>query len=189
MCKEITGVYPEGIDILINNAGFQHVALVEDYPVEIWSDMVAVHMTAPFLLTRYFLPFMKRKKWGRIVSISSQMAMISSPGKSPYSATKAGLVGFTKGVAIESASYGVTCNAICPGYVETDLLKVQIEAEAKKKGLGFEEARKLFFDERHPTGQPVTIEQVASMVAYLCSEDSASITGSAVTIDAGNTSR
>lgn len=189
LCEDVLRSYSDGIDILINNAGFQHVCPVDEYPIQTWHDMVAVHLTASFLLIRFFLPYMKKKGWGRIVSTSSQMAIISAQGKTPYSAVKAGLVGLTKGTALESAKFGITCNAICPGYVETDLLKVQIEKWAKDENKTFDEKRAEFFASTHPTQKPVTVEQVAGLVGYLCSDEAASTTGSALSIDGGNTAQ
>lgn len=189
LCDRIIQIYPEGIDILVNNAGFQHISPIDEYPIDVWHDMVAVHLTAAFLMIRYFLPYMKKKGWGRIVNTSSQMGLISTPGKAPYSAVKAALIGLTKGTALESAECGVTCNAICPGFVETDLLKHQIVKWAKEEGKTFDEKREEFFATSHPTKKPVTVEQVAGLVGYLCSDEAASTTGSALSIDGGYTAR
>ncbi|XP_052218278.1 D-beta-hydroxybutyrate dehydrogenase-like [Dreissena polymorpha] len=109
-----------GIDILVNNAGFNFVHPVESYPVATWHKMMAVHLTAPFLLSKFFVPYMKKKGWGRIVNTSSLMGLISAPGKAPYTVTKSSLIAFAKGLALEIAKHGITCNAICPGFVETD---------------------------------------------------------------------
>lgn len=189
LCDDIIKLYPEGIDILINNAGFQHVCNVDQYPVDIWHKMVAIHLTASFLLIRYFLPFMKKKGWGRIINTSSQMGLISTPGKAPYSAVKAALIGLAKGTALEAAEFGVTCNAICPGYVETDLVKKQLADKAERDSKPFEQIRNEFFGSIHPTRKPVTVEQVAGLVCYLCSDEAASTTGSAVSIDGGYTAQ
>ncbi|XP_060608059.1 D-beta-hydroxybutyrate dehydrogenase-like [Ruditapes philippinarum] len=189
LCKDITAIYPEGIDILINNAGFQHVCSIDEYPIDIWNKMVAVHLTASFLLIKYFVPYMKKKGWGRIVNTSSQMGLISTPGKTPYSAVKAALIGLAKGTALETAEYGITCNAICPGYVETDLVTKQIHVMAEKEEKSFEQKRNEFFGSVHPSKKPVTVEQVSGLVLYLCSDDAASTTGSAISIDGGYTAQ
>ncbi|XP_045200502.1 D-beta-hydroxybutyrate dehydrogenase-like [Mercenaria mercenaria] len=189
LCKEITTIHPEGIDILINNAGFQYVCKIDEYPIDMWNKMVAVHLTASFLLIRYFVPYMKKKGWGRIINTSSQMGLISTPGKTPYSAVKAALIGLAKGTALETAEYGITCNAICPGYVETDLVRKQIHVMAKNESKTFDQKRNEFFGSCHPSKKPVTVEQVSGLVAYLCSDEAASTTGSAISIDAGYTAQ
>ncbi|KAL4220575.1 hypothetical protein ACF0H5_020973 [Mactra antiquata] len=189
MCENIIKKYPNGIDILVNNAGFQHVAMVDEYPIKIWNDMIAVHLTASFLLIRFFLPFMKKKGWGRIVNTSSQMGLISTPGKTPYSAAKAGLIGLAKGTALEAAPYGITCNCICPGYVETELVIKQIKKMALDENKSFEDKRSEFFGSIHPTKKAVSIDQVAGLVSYLCSDEAGSTTGSSISIDGGYTAQ
>ncbi|WAR28573.1 BDHA-like protein [Mya arenaria] len=189
MCMEVLKLYPKGIDILINNAGFNEVCLLEDCSMELWHRMIAVHLTSAFMLTKWALPLMKKKGWGRIVNTSSQMGLISTPGKVPYGCAKSGLIVLAKGAALEGAEYGVTCNAICPGFVETDLLKIQIGKMASEKQISYEIARDQWFAGSNPTKKPVSVEQVAALVGFLCSEEAASITGSAHSIDGGYTAR
>ncbi|KAL3846805.1 hypothetical protein ACJMK2_017761 [Sinanodonta woodiana] len=185
LCERVTELYPDGIDILLNNAGIQHVTPIDEYPVEKWDEMMAINLTAPFYLIRHFLPYMKKKGWGRIINTASQMAVISAPGKAPYSATKAGLVGLTRGVALEAAEYGVTCNAICPGFADTPILDVQVRALSEKMKIPFEEAKHKFFASKHPTQKLVEINQIAGMVLFLCSPDADNVTGSSLAIDGG----
>ncbi|KAK3605587.1 hypothetical protein CHS0354_005894 [Potamilus streckersoni] len=187
LCEKVTELYPEGIDILLNNAGIQHVAAIDEYPVEKWDDMMAISLTAPFYLIRHFLPYMKKKGWGRIINTASQMAVISAPGKAPYSAAKAGLVGLTKGVALEAAEYGVTCNAICPGFADTQILEGQARMLSEKMNITCEEAKQKFFASKHPTQKLVEINQIAGMVLFLCSPDADNVTGSSLMMDGGFT--
>lgn len=188
MCRQVQTLYPAGVDILVNNAGFQHVCPIDEYPVSVWHDMIAVQLTAPFLLIKHCLPYMKNKGWGRIVNTSSQMGLISAPGKVPYSVVKSGLIGLTKGTALECAEFEVTVNAICPGFVETDLVKQQIADIAKEKSITYEKSRTEFFN-RHPNKKPISVEEVAHLVHFLCSPEAGSITGSSYSIDAGYTAQ
>ncbi|KAL5022191.1 hypothetical protein ScPMuIL_001346 [Solemya velum] len=188
-CEAVTLVHPEGVDILVNNAGIQYVASVEDYPTSKWNEMISVGLTAPFLLVKYFLPFMRTKGWGRIINMSSQMGIISAPGKSAYSTVKAGLIGFTKGVALETAVHGVTSNAVCPGYAEAPILLKQVEKLAQESNQAFDTTLEQFAMSMHPTEQLVKIDEIAEMVLYLCSPAAKNVTGSALVIDGGNTSR
>lgn len=188
-CNKVSALYPDGIDILVNNAGIQYVAPIEEYPIEKWDEMMAVNLSAPFHLIRYFLPGMKKKEWGRIINIASQMWIISQQGKVPYTVSKGGLAAMSKGVALEAAAYGVTSNAICPSYVDSPIAQAQIEALRKKQRIAtYEEAKKKFYD-CHPTKKPVTIQQVADLVIFLCSSGADSMTGSPIVMDAGNTSQ
>ncbi|XP_013410841.1 uncharacterized protein LOC106174017, partial [Lingula anatina] len=132
-------LYPEGVDVLINNAGYNHVCLVEEYPEEKWDDMVAVMLSAPFHLCKRFIPLMKKKGCGRIVITSSVHGMISTAGKAVYSAVKHGVVGL--GIALEVVEYGITCNTICPGFVETAVTQTQIAQLAKDNGISYEQAK------------------------------------------------
>ncbi|KAH3810633.1 hypothetical protein DPMN_139027 [Dreissena polymorpha] len=189
LCTEISRMYPHGIDALVNNAGIQHVAPLEDFPVDIWHKMVAIHLTSSFLLLRYFIPFMKKKGWGRIVNISSINGLIAMPGKGPYCSMKHALIGLTKAVALETAENGITCNAVCPAYVETELVMKQIRDRAKQNNISYEEMRNELFTSSHPTKKSITVEQVAALVGFLCSEEAASVTGCAIPVDAGYTAR
>ncbi|KAL4232341.1 hypothetical protein ACF0H5_009910 [Mactra antiquata] len=187
MCETIVKKYPNGIDILVNNAGFQFVDLIEDYPIDKWNDIIAVHLTSAFLLTRFFLPFMKKKGWGRIVNHGSPMGIVSTPTKVPYTVAKAGLIGLTKGTAVETAAYGITCNIVCPAMVETELVVKQINTLAKEQNKTYEEKRNDLINWLLPTKKPVTVEQIAVFVSYLCSDDASSMTGSVVSMDGGFT--
>ncbi|XP_069104098.1 D-beta-hydroxybutyrate dehydrogenase-like [Argopecten irradians] len=187
-CKQVLQLYPAGIDILVNNAGVQHLDLVEDYPTEKWDTMVAVSLSAPFHLMKAFVPGMKAKGWGRIVNISSQMGIISGPGKAPYSAVKAGLIGLAKGVALEGAPHGITCNCICPGFADAPIFRATAEKIAKEQNISTEEALRRGFS-KNPTGKPVTISEIAELAMFMCSDAGASMNGSAVVMDAGFTSQ
>ncbi|XP_071086020.1 D-beta-hydroxybutyrate dehydrogenase-like isoform X4 [Haliotis cracherodii] len=184
-CDKVCDIHPDGVDILVNNAGIQYVRAVEDYPLEKWNEMIAITMTAPFLLTKHFLSRMKQKGWGRIINMSSQMAVISTQGKAPYSAAKAGLVGFTKGVALEAAEYGVTCNAICPGFVDAPMAIRQMDDLSREKGISFQAARE-HFTNAHPTKKAVTVAEVCGLVDFLCTSSADNMTASAILMDGGN---
>jgi 3-hydroxybutyrate dehydrogenase len=173
------------IDIVVNNAGIQHVAQVEEFPEGKWDAIMAINLSAAFHMTKAVLPEMKRRGFGRIVNIASAHGLIGSPFKSAYVAAKHGIVGLTKVIALEAAEYGVTCNAVCPGYVWTPLVESQVEGQAKAHGISRDEVvRKIFLAEQ-PTKRFVTVEEVAGTVAFLCSESAASITGTALPIDGG----
>jgi 3-hydroxybutyrate dehydrogenase len=174
-----------GLDILVNNAGIQHVAPVDEFPVDKWDQIIAINLSSSFHTVRAALPFMKQRGWGRIINIASAHGLVASPFKSAYVAAKHGLVGFTKSVALETAKLGITCNAICPGYVLTPLVEKQIDDQAKVHGI----ARAAVIDqvilERQPSKQFVGIDEVAALALFLCSDGAASITGSAMSIDGG----
>ncbi len=165
------------VDILVNNAGIQHVAPVEEFPPEKWDAIQAINLSAAFHATRAVLPEMKRRGFGRIVNIASAHGLIGSPFKSAYVAAKHGIVGLTKVVALEAAEFGVTCNAVCPGYVWTPLVEKQVEGQAKAHGISRDAVIRDVFLAEQPTKRFVTIEEVAGTVAFLCSEQAASITG------------
>ena len=173
------------VDILINNAGIQHVAPVEEFPIESWDAILAVNLTAAFHTTRLVLPGMRRLNWGRIINIASVHGLVASAHKSAYVAAKHGLVGFTKSVALETATTGVTVNAICPGWVLTPLVQKQIDARAQQNDLSNEESMRLLLAEKQPSLQFVRPEQVADLVAYLCSPTADNIRGAAWNIDGG----
>ena len=173
------------VDILVNNAGIQHVAAVEEFPESKWDAIMATNLSAAFHMTKAILPEMKRRGFGRIVNIASAHGLIGSPFKSAYVAAKHGIVGLTKVVALEAAECGVTCNAVCPGYVWTPLVESQVEGQAKAHGISDDEViRKVFLAEQ-PTKRFVTVEEVAGTVAFHCSDSAASITGIALPIDGG----
>jgi 3-hydroxybutyrate dehydrogenase len=174
-----------GVDILVNNAGIQHVAPVDDFPPEKWDAILAINLSAAFHTVRTALPGMKKKGWGRIVNIASAHALVASPFKSAYVTAKHGLAGFTKTVALEVAEQGVTCNAICPGYVHTPLVDKQIPDTMKARGLSREAVIRDVILAAQPTKKFVTVDQVASLAAFLCTDDAASITGALLSVDGG----
>ena len=173
------------IDVLVNNAGIQHVSPVEDFPVDKWNAIIAINLSASFHTIRMALPKMKEKGWGRIINIASAHALVASPYKSAYVAAKHGIAGLTKTVALETATFGVTMNAICPGYVWTPLVEKQVPDTAKARGITEEEVINNVMLHSQPTKKFVTIDQVAALASYLASDDAASITGSMVSIDGG----
>jgi 3-hydroxybutyrate dehydrogenase len=173
------------VDILVNNAGIQHVAPVDEFPLEKWDQILAVNLSSAFHTTRAVLPGMKRRGWGRIVNVASAHGLVASPYKSAYIAAKHGLVGFTKTVALETATQGITCNAICPGYVLTPLVERQIDDQAKTHGIGREEVIEKVMLERQPSKAFVKVEEVAALAVFLCSPAAASITGTPLPVDGG----
>lgn len=173
------------IDVLVNNAGIQHVSPVEDFPVDKWNAIIAINLSASFHTIRMSLPKMKEKGWGRIINIASAHALVASPYKSAYVAAKHGIAGLTKTVALETATFGITMNAICPGYVWTPLVEKQVPDTAKARGITEEEVINNVMLHSQPTKKFVTIDQVAALASYLASDDAASITGSMVSIDGG----
>ena len=174
-----------GIDVLVNNAGIQHVAPVDEFPVEKWNAILAINLTAAFHTTRLALPHMKFNGWGRIVNIASAHALVASPFKSAYVAAKHGIAGFTKTVALEVAELGITANAVCPGYVLTPLVEKQIPDTAKARGITEEQVKRDVLLAAQPTKRFVTTDEVAQLVAFLCSDAAASITGTVMPIDGG----
>lgn len=177
------------IEILVNNAGIQYVSPIETFPPEKWDAIIAINLTAAFHTTRLTLGVMKERGRGRIINIASSHGLISSPCKSAYAAAKHGIVGLTKTVALECAEHGVTVNAICPGYVLTPLVENQIPDLARSRGLTEEQVKRDVMLNAQPTRRFVTIEQVAAMAMYLCSDAAASVTGAALSIDGGWTSQ
>ena len=177
------------IDILINNAGVQFVSPVEEFPPERWLEIQAINLNASFLAIRAVVPGMRRRQWGRIINIVSAHGLVASPFKSAYVAAKHGLVGLTKSVALELAEAGITCNAICPGYVRTPLVENQIEAQAKAHNLPRERVIKEIILATQPTRRFIEVEEVAALALFLCGEPARSITGAALPIDGGWTAR
>jgi 3-hydroxybutyrate dehydrogenase len=173
------------VDVLVNNAGIQHVAPVDEFPPEKWDAILAVNLTSAFHTTRAALPAMKKKRWGRIVNIASAHALVASPFKSAYVAAKHGLAGLTKTVALEVAEQGITANAICPGYVRTPLVERQIPDQAKARGISEEQVVRDVILAAQPTKRFVAVDEVAALTAFLCSEGAASITGAMLSIDGG----
>ncbi len=177
------------IDILVNNAGVQFVAPVEEFPPERWLEIQAINLNASFLAIRAVVPTMRRRQWGRIINLASAHGLVASPFKSAYVAAKHGLVGLTKTVALELAEAGITCNAICPGYVRTPLVENQIEAQAAAHNLPREQVIKDVILAAQPTRRFVEVEEVAALALFLCGENARSITGAALPIDGGWTAR
>jgi 3-hydroxybutyrate dehydrogenase len=173
------------VDILINNAGIQHVAPVDEFPVDKWNAIIAINLTAAFHTTRLALPAMKHKGWGRIVNIASAHALVASPFKSAYVAAKHGIAGLTKTVALEVAERNITVNAICPGYVLTPLVQKQIPDTAKARGISEEAVVRDVLLAAQPTRKFVGLNEVAGFTAFLCSDDAASITGAVLPIEGG----
>ncbi|MBX6374732.1 MAG: 3-hydroxybutyrate dehydrogenase [Acetobacteraceae bacterium] len=173
------------VDILVNNAGIQHVAPIEDFPPEKWEAILSVNLSAVFHTTRAALGSMKARGWGRIVNIASAHGLVASPFKSAYVAAKHGVIGLTKVTALEAAESGVTCNAVCPGYVWTPLVAGQVADQAKAHGLSEEEVVKKVFLKEQPTGRFATVEEIATTVVFLCSAGAGSVTGVALPVDGG----
>ncbi|MBY0420838.1 MAG: 3-hydroxybutyrate dehydrogenase [Parvularculaceae bacterium] len=173
------------VDVLVNNAGIQHVSPVEEFPDEKWDAIIAINLTAAFHATKAVFGGMKARKFGRIINIASAHGLVASPFKSAYVTAKHGIVGFTKTIALEGAEFGVTANAICPGYVDTPLVRKQIPYTAKARGMTEDEVIKKVLLEAQPTKEFVTVAQVAALAAYLVTPAAAQITGAALQIDGG----
>jgi 3-hydroxybutyrate dehydrogenase len=174
-----------GVDILVNNAGIQHVAPVEEFPVAKWDAIIAINMSSAFHTTRLAVPYMKSRKWGRIINVASAHALVGSPFKCAYVTSKHGIMGFTKTIALEVAEVGITVNAICPGYVLTPLVEAQIPDTAKVRGITEEQVKRDVLLAAQPTKQFVTVEQVAGTAVFLCSDAAASITGTNISVEGG----
>ena len=177
------------VDILVNNAGIQHVAPVDEFPLDRWDAIIAINLSAAFHATRAALPSMKAKKWGRIINMGSIHGLIASPYKSAYVASKHGIVGFTKAVALEVAEVGITANAICPAYALTSIVENQIDDQAKTHGIPREAVIRDVFLANQPTRQFIRVDDLASLALYLASDAAAGITGAAIPIDGGWTAR
>ena len=172
-------------DILVNNAGVQHVAPIIDFPEERWDAVIAINLSAAFHASKAALPLMIAKKWGRIINIASAHGLVASGEKAAYVAAKHGLVGLTKVTAIEVANQGITCNAICPGWVLTPLVQQQIEARAKAQGTPIEQAREDLVREKQPMLDYTTPKKIGAFAVFLCGEAATTITGAALSIDGG----
>jgi 3-hydroxybutyrate dehydrogenase len=178
-----------GVDILVNNAGVQHVAPVEQFPVEKWDAVIAINLSAAFHAIRAALPHMKAKEWGRIINIASTHGLVASANKAAYVAAKHGILGLTKVVALETATSGITCNAICPGWVLTPLVQRQIEDRAAREGTSIEKARVELLREKQPSLEFATPEQIGAAALFLCSPAAAQIRGIALPVDGGWTAQ
>lgn len=178
-----------GVDVLVNNAGIQFVAKVEDFPIEKWDAVIATNLSAAFHTTRVAIAGMKKRKWGRIINIASAHGLVASGEKAAYVAAKHGIVGLTKVVAIEAANDGVTCNAICPGWVLTPLVQQQIETRAKQQGKTVEQAKHELVAEKQPMLKYTSPENIGALALFLAGDAAATITGSAYSIDGGWTAQ
>jgi len=178
-----------GCDILVNNAGIQHVAPVEDFPVERWDAIIAINLSSAFHTTRLALPGMKARGWGRVINLASVHGLVASAQKSAYVAAKHGLVGFTKAVALETATSPVTVNAICPGWVLTPLVQKQVDARAAADGVDDAEAKRRLLAEKQPSLQFTTPEQLGELAVFLCSDAAANVRGQAWSLDGGWTAQ
>jgi 3-hydroxybutyrate dehydrogenase len=177
------------LDILINNAGVQHVAPIEDFPTEKWDQIIAINLTSAFHATKAAVPIMKAQGRGRIINIASAHGLVASPFKSAYVAAKHGILGLTKTVGLEVATFGITCNAICPGFVKTPLVEAQIADQAKARGISEEAVMRDVILASQPTKQFVTFDQLAGILLYLVSDAGASANGSSFSIDGGWTAQ
>lgn len=176
-------------DILVNNAGIQHVAPVDQFPTERWDAIIAINLSSAFHTTRLALPGMKARGWGRVLNIASVHGLVASAEKSAYVAAKHGIVGLTKAVALETATTGVTVNAICPGWVLTPLVQKQVDARAAAGGISNEEAKKQLLAEKQPSLQFTTPEQLGELAVFLCSEAASNVRGQAWALDGGWTAQ
>lgn len=177
------------VDILVNNAGVQFVSPIEDFPIEKWDQIIAINLSSAFHAIRAAVPGMKARKWGRIISTASAHSLTASPFKSAYVSAKHGLAGLTKTVALELAQDGVTCNCISPGYVWTPLVEKQIPDTMKARHMTAEQVKRDVMLAAQPTKQFVTVEQVADLALYLCSDSASQITGANLSIDGGWTAQ
>jgi 3-hydroxybutyrate dehydrogenase len=173
------------LDILLNNAGIQHVAPIEDFPIDKWDQIIAINLTSAFHATRAAIPIMKAQGRGRIVNLASAHGLVASPFKSAYVAAKHGIVGFTKTTALELARFGVTANAICPGYVKTPLVEAQIADQAKARGIPADRVVEEVILAAQPNKSFVEYPQLAGLLLYLVSDMGASTTGAALSVDGG----
>ena len=173
------------VDVLVNNAGIQHVALVEDFPPEKWDAIIAINLTSAFHTTRLALPAMKAAGWGRVINVASTHGLVASAQKSAYVASKHGIVGFTKSVALETATSGITCNAICPGWVLTPLVQKQIDDRAAREGIPVEKARRDLLAEKEPSLQFTTPEELGELAIFFCSPAANNVRGVAWNMDGG----
>lgn len=178
-----------GVDILVNNAGIQHTAPIEEFPAPTWDAIIAIMLSAPFHLIRQIVPGMKQRNWGRIINISSVHGLVASINKAAYVSAKHGLMGLTKVVALETARAGVTCNAINPGFVRTELIERQIQDRVASLGVTVEDAIDAMLGEKQPSRQFITVEQLGQVAVFLCSDAASQITGVPMPVDGGWTAQ
>jgi 3-hydroxybutyrate dehydrogenase len=173
------------VDVLVNNAGIQHVAAIEDFPPERWDAIIAINLSSAFHTTRLALPAMRKADWGRIINIASVHGLVASAQKAAYVAAKHGIVGLTKVTALETATTGITCNAICPGWVLTPLVQKQVDARAAEHKLSNEEAKKQLLAEKEPSLQFTTPEELGELAVFFCSDAAKNVRGAAWNMDGG----
>ena len=186
---EQTATQLGGIDILVNNAGIQHVAPVEQFPDERWDAVIAINLSASFHAIKAALPHMRKRGWGRVINIASAHGLVASAQKAAYVSAKHGLVGLTKVVALETATTGITCNAICPGWVLTPLVQKQIDDLARREKLGGDEAKRRLLAEKQPSGEFATPTEIGALAVFLCSDAASQIRGASLSIDGGWTAQ
>jgi 3-hydroxybutyrate dehydrogenase len=177
------------VDVLVNNAGIQYVAPIDEFPPEKWDAILAINLSSAFHLTRALAPAMKAQKWGRIINIASVHGLVASAYKVAYVAAKHGIVGMTKVVALDLAEFGITCNAICPGYVNTPLVQKQIPDQAKTHGISEKEVIEKILLKNHAIKEFVEVEDLAALALFLCSDSTRTMTGIAIPMDAGWTAQ
>jgi 3-hydroxybutyrate dehydrogenase len=177
------------IDILVNNAGIQFVSPVQDFPLEKWNAIIGINLTAPFLFTKAVWPFMQQQKFGRIINIASAHGLVASEYKSAYVASKHGVIGFTKTIALEGAPHNITCNAVCPGYVHTPIVENQIGDQMKAHGLSREEVIEKVMLSKQAIKSFIPIELIANTVAFLAADEATTITGTAIPVEGGWTAQ
>ncbi|HEY7687595.1 MAG TPA: 3-hydroxybutyrate dehydrogenase [Dongiaceae bacterium] len=182
---DTAGAHFGQVDILVNNAGIQHVAPIEEFPPAKWDAIIAIDLSAAFHATQAVFAGMKARRWGRIVNVASAHALIASPFKSAYVAAKHGVLGLTKVTALEGAEHGITCNAICPGYVWTPLVERQIDDQARSHNIPREQVIRDVLLAQQPTKKFATVEEIGALTAFLCGDAAASITGTALPVDGG----
>ena len=174
-----------GVDVLVNNAGIQHVANIEDFPIEKWDAIIAINLSSAFHTSRLLLPQMKARNWGRIINLASAHGLVGSAQKSAYVAAKHGLIGLTKVTALETAQTGVTANAICPGFVLTPLVQKQVDARAARDGISNEQAKQALLADKQPSGEFVTPEELGALAVFMCSAAADQVRGVAWNMDGG----
>lgn len=178
-----------GVDVLVNNAGIQFVSNIEDFPTERWDAIIAINLSSAFHTTRLAVPYMRKQNWGRIINVASAHGLVASAGKTAYVAAKHGIVGLTKSVALETATTGVTANAICPGWVLTPLVQKQIDDRAAREKITVEQATKELLQEKEPSLQFTTPEQLGGMAVFFCSPAADNVRGQAWASDGGWTAQ
>jgi 3-hydroxybutyrate dehydrogenase len=184
MVRQTTDAFG-AVDIMVNNAGIQHVAPIEEFPEEKWDAIVAINLSSAFHATKLVLPGMRRRGWGRVINVASAHALVASPYKAAYVAAKHGVLGLTKVTALETAEDGITCNAICPGYVRTPLVEQQIDDQAKAHGIPRDRVISEVLLKNQPNKRFVEVAELSALALFLCSDNAASVTGAALPIEGG----